>query len=188
MRKLWGAFIFLLVLGSLGACGYLYTLLRREQSARVAIEQQISGFGPRFDQFKDAVRDVDRRLAATVFQEVDLGAAGWQPISGGLYVSDLSSGPAGKGLRIAGKIINPTSVTHDSAQLSIRAGEKRATFTLAHLPPAVAEPFEVTLPDVPAASTHKVFFAFEGSTISFATSSTRKRGAGEPVDTDKLLH
>jgi hypothetical protein len=139
MRKLWGAFIFVLVLGSLGACGYLYSLLRHERIAREALEQQIGGFGPRFDQFKDAVRDVDRKLAATVFQEVDLTASGWQPIAGGLYVSDVSAVPAGKGL-----------------------------------------------PDVPA-STHKVFFALDGSTISFATSSTRKRGAGEPVDTDRAL-
>jgi hypothetical protein len=192
MRKLWGAFVFLLVLGSLGACGYLYTLLRHEEGARVAqeqqIAQQIAGFGPRFDGFKDAVREVDRRLAATVFQEVDLDASGWQPITGGLYVIDLSATPAGKGMRVAGKIVNPTSVTHESAQLSVRVGEHRASFTLPHLPPAVAEPFEVTLPDVPAASTHKLFFALDGSTISFSSSSTRKRSGGEPVDTDKLLH
>jgi hypothetical protein len=187
MRKLSGAFVFVLVLGSLGACGYLYSLLRHEQAARAEMQQQISGFGPRFDQFKDAVRDVDRKLSATVFQEVDLTATGWQPIAGGLYVSDLSAVPAGKGLRIAGKIINPTSVTHEGAQLSVRSGEHKVSFTLAHLPPAVAEQFEVTLPDVPAASTHKVFFALDGSTISFATSSTRKRGASEPVDTDKAL-
>ncbi len=190
LRKLWGAFVFLLVLGSLGACGYLYTLLRHEEAARTAQEQQIAAFGPRFDQFKDAVRDVDRRLSATVFQEVDLAVSGWQPIAGGLYVIDLSSTPAGatagKGMRISGKVINPTSVTHESAQLSVRAGDQRASFTLAHLPPAVAQPFEVTLPDVPA-GTRKVFFSLDGSTISFASSSTRKR-AGEPVDTDKLLH
>ena len=89
--------MFLLVLGSLGACGYLYTLLRHEQAARVALEQQITGFGPRFDQFKEAVRDVDRRLAATVFQEVDLGATGWQPITGGLYVIDLSAASGRQG-------------------------------------------------------------------------------------------
>ncbi|HTB58874.1 MAG TPA: hypothetical protein VLC06_13425 [Polyangia bacterium] len=187
-RKLWGAFVFLLVLGSLGACGYLYTLLRQEQAARSAMEQQITGFGPRFDQFKEAVRDVDRRLSATVFQEVDLGVTGWQPITGGLYVIDLSTSSSGKGMKIAGKVINPTSVTHESAQISVRAGEHQATFTLPHLPPGVAEPFEVTLPEVPPASTHKVFFALDGSTINFSSSSTRKRAGGEPVDTDKLLH
>ena len=87
--------MFLLVLGSLGASGYLYTLLRQEQAARAALEQQVNGFGPRFDQFKEAVRGVDRQLSATVFQEVDLGATGWQPITGGLYVIDLSAAPAG---------------------------------------------------------------------------------------------
>ena len=186
-RKLWGILVFLLVLGSLAACGYLYTLLRQEQAARAALEQQINAFGPRFDQFKEAVRGVDRQLAATVFQEVDLGATGWQPITGGLYVIDLAAAPAGKGMKVSGKVINPTSVTHESAQLSVRVGEHRATFTLAHLPPAVAQPFEVTLPEVPAASTRKLFFALDGSTINFASSATRKRSGGEPVDTDKLL-
>jgi hypothetical protein len=79
-------------------------------------------------------------------------------------------------------------VTHESAQVSVRAGEHRATFTVPHLPPAVAEPFEVTIPDTAAASTKKLFMAFDGSTINFASSATRKRTAGEPVDTDKLLH
>lgn len=188
MRKLWGAFVFLLVLGSLGACGYLYTLLRKEQVARTALEQQIAGFGPHFDQFKAAVRDVDRRLSATVFQEVDLSATGWQPIAGGLYVIDLQASPAGKGTKVSGRIINPTSVTHESAQISVRVAEHRATFTLPHLPPAVAEPFEVTIPDAPPASAKKLFFAFDGSTINFSSSATRKRAGSEPVDTDKMLH
>ena len=179
--------MFLLLLGALGAYGYLYNSLRREEAARVALEREVASFGPRFDQFKDAVRDVDRRLSATVFQEVDLGASGWQPIAGGFYVIDLSAGPAGKGLRVSGKIINPTSVAHDSAQFSLRVGEHRVTFALPHLPPAVAQTFDVTLPDVPA-DTRKVFLALDGSTINFASSSTRKRSGADPVDTDKLLH
>jgi len=186
-RRLWGFFVFLLVLGALGASGYLYDSLRREQAARAALERDVAAFGPRFDQFKEAVRGVDRSLSATVFQEVDLGVSGWQPIAGGFYVIDLSAAPAGKGLRISGRVINPTSVTHESAQFSVRAGEHRVTFTLPHVPPAVAQTFDVTLPDV-AASTRKVFFALDGSTINFASSSTRKRTSGDPVDTDKLLH
>jgi hypothetical protein len=180
--------MFLLVAASLAACGYLYTLLRHEQAARAALEAQIASFGPKFEEFKGAVRDVDRRLSSTVFQEVELGAAGWQPIAGGLYVIDLSAAAAGKGTKISGKIINPTSVTHESAQLSVKVGDHRATFTLSHLPPAVAEPFEVTIPETAPASAHKLYFALDGSTINFSSSATRKRGGAEPVDTDKLLH
>jgi len=69
-----------------------------------------------------------------------------------------------------------------------KPGEHRATFTLPHLPPAVAEPFEVTIPDVPPAAPKKLFIALDGSTINFSSSATRKRPGGEPVDTDKLLH
>lgn len=179
--------MFLLVLGSLAASGYLYTLLRQEQAARASLEQQIALFGPRFDSFKDAVRDVDRHLSATVFQEVDLDASGWQPIAGGLYAIDLAATPAGSGMRITGRIINPTSVTHEGAQVSVRVGTHHATFTVPHLPPAVAEPFEVELPGVPA-TTRKLFFSLDGSTIDFSSSSTRKRPTNQPVDTDKLLH
>ncbi len=186
-RRLWGFFLFLLLAAALGASGYLFNSLRREQAARAALEREVASFGPRFDQFKDAVRDVDHRLSATVFQEVDLGASGWQPIAGGFYVIDLAVAPAGKGLRISGKVINPTSVAHDSAQFSVRVGEHRVTFTLPHLPPAVAQTFDVTLPDVPA-STRKVFIALDGSTINFASSSTRQHAGNAPVDTDKLLH
>jgi hypothetical protein len=178
----------LLVLAALGASGYLFDSLRREQAARAALERDVASFGPRFDQFKEAVREVDRSLSATVFQQVDLGTSGWQPITGGFYAIDLSAAQAGNGLRISGKVINPTSVTHESAQFSVRAGEHRVTFALPHLPPGVAQSFDVTLPDVPAATTRKVFFALEGSTIDFASSSTRKRVGADPVDTDKLLH
>ena len=95
------------------------------------------------------MRDVDRQLSATVFQEVDLATAGWQPIAGGFYVIDISAAAAGQGDAHRGKIINPTSVTHETAQISVRIGAERATFTLPRVPPAVAQPFEVTLANVP---------------------------------------
>ena len=75
-RRLWSLLLFLLVLASLGACAYLYRTLRQEQTAQARLEQEVAAIGPRFDQFKQAVRDVDRRLSATVFQEVDLAATG----------------------------------------------------------------------------------------------------------------
>ncbi len=186
LKRIAGFLVFLLALGGLAASAYLYDMLRQEQAARASLEKEVAGFAPRLDQFKEAVREVERRLSATVFQEVDLATSGWQPIAGGFYVIDIGAAPSGKGLRVSGKVINPTTVTHDSAQFSVRAGDRRATFALPHVPPDVAQPFEVTLPDTPP-STGRVFFALEGSTISFASSSTRKRGT-EPVDTDKLLH
>jgi hypothetical protein len=162
LARLWGVIMFLLVVGALAASAYLYQRLRREESARAA-------------------------LAAEVFQEVDLGAAGWQPIQGGFYVIDLSLASAGKGTRITGKIVNPTSVLHETALFSVRIDEHRASFTLPRLPPGVAQTFEVTVPDVAISEAKKAFVALDSSTISFASSTTRKRGAGEPPDTDKLL-
>jgi hypothetical protein len=187
IARLWGLIMFLLVVAALGSSAYLYQRLRREEAARAALATEVAAFGPRFEQFKAAVRDVGKQLSTTVFQEVDLAAAGWQPIQGGFYVIDLALSSAGKGTRIAGKIVNPTSVVHETAQFSVRIDEHKATFTLPRVPPGVAQPFDVTVPDVPVAEAKKAFVALDSSTINFASSTTRKRGAGEPPDTDKLL-
>ena len=187
MRRIWGFFVFLLAAGGLGASAYLYLRLQREEAARAALAAQVTSFEPRFEQFKAAVRDVGNHLTATVFQEVDLGASGWQPIAGGFYIIDITTAPAGKGVKIGGKIINPTSVTHEDVRISMRVGTEHADITLAKLPPAVATPFEVTLQNVPPASVHKAYVALQGSTITFASSTTRKRPGDEPVDADKLL-
>src|SRR5262245_1604592 len=187
LRRLWGLIVFLLIVGALASSSYLLGRLRREEAARAALAAEVAAFGPRFEQFKAAVREVNRQLTANVFQEVDLGAAGWQPIVGGFYVIDLSVVPTDKGMRIGGKIVNPTSVVHETALFSVRIDEHRATFALVRVPPGVAQPFEVTLEGVSSGSAKKAFFALDSSTISFASSTTRKRSGGEPVDTDKLL-
>ena len=185
--RLWGVIMFVLVAGALASSAYLYGRLRREEAARATLATEVAAFGPRFEQFKSAVRDVGKQLSTTVFQEVDLGATGWQPIQGGFYVIDLSVVPAGKGTRISGKIVNPTSVVHDDAHFSVRIDEHRATFALVKVPPGIAQPFEVTLAGVSPGSAKKAFFALDSSTINFSSSTTRKRGAGDPLDTDKLL-
>jgi hypothetical protein len=185
--RLWGLIMFLLVVGALASSAYLYGRLRREEAARAALAADVAAFGPRFEQFKSAVREVGKQLSTTVFQEVDLGASGWQPIAGGFYVIDLAVSPTDSGMRIAGKVVNPTTVLHENAQLSVRIDEHRATFALVKAPPGVAQPFEVTLAGVSPGSAKKAFFALDSSTISFSSSTTRKRGAGDPLDTDKLL-
>ena len=78
-------------------------------------------------------------------------------------------------------------MVHEAAQFSVRVDEKRATFTLPKVPPGIAQPFEVTLPDIAPATAQKAFIALESSTINFASSTTSKRSGGDPVDTDKLL-
>ena len=187
VRRLWGFIMFLAVAAALASSAYLFLRLKREEAARAALAAEVAAFGPRFEQFKGAVRDVNRQLASNVFHQVDTATAGWQPISGGFYVIDISATAAGKGTRVVGKIVNPTSVVHEAAQFSIRVDDKRATFTLPKVPPGIAQPFEVTLPDIAPAAVQKAFLALESSTINFASSTTSKRSGGDPVDTDKLL-
>ena len=174
-------------MGAWGAAAYTFRLLRREHAARLALERTVAEVDPKLERFKAAVREVDRGLRDAMFQQVDLAAGGWQPIAGGFYVIDLAVTPEGNGVKIAGKIINPTSVVHESVQLSARIGNQRGTFGLARVPPVVAQPFEVIIPGVPPAEAKRAYFALESSTISFASSTTRKRNTAEPVDIDKTL-
>jgi len=187
IRRFWGFIMFLLAFGAAGLAAYTFLQLQQERNERALLEKKIAEWGPKFDAFKNAVRDIDRHLSSVVFQEIDLPGAGWQPIAGGFYVIDLAVTPHGKGVNVLGKVINPTSVTHEGAQLSLKIGAHKATFTLPRVPPAVAQPFEVTLPDVPPADARRAYFALDSSTISFSSSTTRKGPGAGPVDTDKLL-
>ena len=183
----WGFIMFLLTVGAVGLAAYTYLLLQKERDARAQLEARIAEWGPKFDAFKGAVREVDHHLTSVVYQEIELPGSGWQPIVGGFYVIDLAVTPQGKGVRVSGKVINPTSVTHENAQLSLKIGEARGTFTLARVPPAVAQPFDVSLPDAPPATASRAYVALDSSTISFSSSTTRKGPGGGPLDTDKLL-
>jgi hypothetical protein len=185
--RLSGFVLLLIALGAAGLGVYTYSLYVHERLERVELEKRIVAWDPKFDAFKTAVRDIDRHLSAVVYQEIDLPGSGWQPIAGGFYVIDLGVTPLAKGVRVFGKIINPTSVTHEQAQLSMKIGEHRATFALPHVPPAVAQPFEVALPDVAPADAKRAYLALDSSTISFSSSTTRKGPAAGPVDTDKVL-
>jgi hypothetical protein len=183
-----GGFVVLLIaLAGLAGAVYAYSLYVHERLEREALERRVAAWDPKFEAFKGAVRDVGRDLTSIVYQEIDLPGSGWQPIAGGFYVIDLVVTPAGTGVKVAGKIINPTSVTHEQARLSIKIGEHREAFSLPRVPPAVAQPFEVSLPDVAPADAKRGYLALDSSTISFSSSTTRRGAGAGPVDTDKLL-
>jgi hypothetical protein len=185
--RLGGFVVLLIALGGLGGAVYAFSLYVHEKLEREELERRVAAWDPKFEAFKSAVRDVDHHLSSVVYQEIDLPGSGWQPIAGGFYVIDLAITPEGTGVKVAGKIINPTSVTHDQARLSIKIGEHRAAFSLPHVPPAVAQPFDVVVPDVPPADARRAYLALDSSTISFSSSTTRKGADKGPVDTDKLL-
>ena len=86
IARVWGFIMLLLVAGALASSAYLYQRLRREEAARAALAAEVTAFGPRFEQFKAAVRDVGKQISTTVFQEVDLAASGWQPKIGRAHV------------------------------------------------------------------------------------------------------
>jgi hypothetical protein len=187
VRSFWGFIVFVLAAGGTAIGVYGVMLVRQEQDARDELERRVAAFDPKLEAFKASVRDVGRELKGVVYQEIELPGTGWQPIVGGFYVIDLDVMPAGKGVKIAGKVINPTTVTHEGAHFSIRIGEHKGEFLLPKVAPTVAQTFEVALPDVPPAEAKRAYLALDSSTISFSSSTTRKGAGGGPIDTDKLL-
>jgi hypothetical protein len=185
--RFWAFITFLLALGAAGLAVFTYSLYIHDRIERDELVKRVGAWDGKFDTFKGAVRDIDRHLSSVVYQEIDLPGAGWQPIAGGFYVIDLNVVPQARGVKVAGKVINPTSVTHEQAHFSIKIGEQKATFSLPHVPPGVAQPFDVVLPDVVPADAKRAYLALDTSTISFASSTTRKGDDKGPVDTDKLL-
>ncbi|HTA18848.1 MAG TPA: hypothetical protein VK989_06125 [Polyangia bacterium] len=187
LARFWGFIMFLLTVAAAGVAAYTYLQLVQERNERALLAQKVAAWDGKFDGFKGAVREIDHHLTSVVYQEIELPGSGWQPIVGGFYVIDLAVTPQGKGVRVLGKVINPTSVTHENALFSLKIGDHRATFTLPKVPPAVAQPFDVALPDVVPATATRAYVALDSSTISFSSSTTRKGPGAGPLDTDKLL-
>jgi hypothetical protein len=190
--SLGGFVIFLIAAAGVGLAAYTYSLLIHERAERQALEKRVADWDPKFEKFKDAVREVDKHLSSVVYQQIEVPGAGWQPIVGGFYVIDLQLSAGEKGAKVAGKIINPTSVVHEGARFSMRVGdgkggEKKGEFSLPRVPPGVAQPFEVTVPDVAPADVKRAYLSLDASTISFSSSTTRKGAGSGPLDTDKLL-
>ena len=170
--------MFLAVVGRAGVVGISVPgRLKREEAARAALAAEVAAFGPRFEQFKGAVRDVDRQL---VVHRLSRGRP--RPPRAGSRSRAASTSStsrataAGKGTRdqSARSSTRRRSCTRRRSSRS-RIDDKRATFSLPAVPPGVAQPFDVTLPDVAPAAAQKAFFALESSTINFASSTTRKR-------------
>jgi hypothetical protein len=190
MSRFWGFIMFLVTVGAAALAAFTFVQLKADRDERAELAAKVAEWGPKFETFKGAVREIDRHLSGVVYQEIELPGSGWQPIVGGFYVIDLAVMPAGDkggGVKVIGKVINPTSVTHEAAQLSIKIGEHRATFTLPHVPPAIAQSFEVVVPGVAPADAKRAYVALDSSTISFSSSTTRKPPGNGPVDTDKML-
>ena len=89
---------------ALASSAYLFLRLKREEAARAALAAEVAALGPRFEQFKGAVRDVEPPADVQCFHQVDLATRGLEPIAGGFYIIDISANSAGKGTRIVGKI------------------------------------------------------------------------------------
>jgi hypothetical protein len=190
MKALKQFFWFLMLLAMFAAAaagGYAVYLERQDRAEIDKLRAEVAGFDPRFDKFKGAVADLTKGFTSLVMEEADLTRAGWQPIGKGFYLVDVAVAPQDKGVRVHGKIINATAVLHETLVFKLRIGKSAATINLPRAAPAVALPFEVTLPDVTPADAKKAFIDLESSTISFAATTNGKSTGRESFDPDKIL-
>ena len=190
MKALKQFFWFLMLLAMFAAAaagGYAVYLERQDRAEIDKLRAEVAGFDPRFDKFKGAVSDLTKGFTSLVMEEADLTRSGWQPIGKGFYLIDVTTAPQDKGVRVRGKIINATAVLHEGLVFKFRIGKSATTINIPRAVPAVALPFEVTLPDVAPAEAKKAFIELESSTISFAATTTGKSSGREAFDPEKIL-
>jgi hypothetical protein len=179
--------LFLAMLAAAAAGGYAVYLERQDREEIDRLSKQVAAFEPRFEKFKGAVAELSKGFTGLVLDEVDLTRAGWQPIGKGFYLVDVVVAPQDKGVRVRGKIINVTAVTHEAAVFKLGIGKSTAAINVARAVPGIANPFEVTLADVPPAAATKAVIQLDSSTISFASTTGKSPPAKETFDPDKIL-
>ena len=182
-----GVLAFLLAAAALAACWYSFDLLHDQRAQLAELRQKVADVGPSVEKFKGAVRDMGRDLIALVMDEVDLTKSGWQPIGRGFFVIDAGSERQPDGLKVRGKVINTSALTHESLLFRARVGAGSAPFALTKAAPGVALPFEVVVSGVPPGAPLKAFLTLETSTISFASTSSKSTPSKDPPDPEKLL-
>jgi hypothetical protein len=187
LKQFFWFLMFLVMLAAAAAGGYAVYLERQDRDEIAELRKQVAAFDPRFDKFKAAVGDLSKGFTSLVLDEVDLSRAGWQPIGKGFYLIDVATAPQDKGVRVHGKIINATAVLHEALVFKIRVGKGTAAINLARAAPGVALPFEVTLPEIPAAEAKKGVIELESSTISFASTVGKSPAGRETFDPEKIL-
>jgi hypothetical protein len=191
MKVLKQFFWFLMLLAMFAAAaagGYAVYLERQDRAEIDKLRAEVAGFDPRFEKFKGAVGELSKGFTSLVLEEADLTRAGWQPIGKGFYLVDVTTAPLDKGVRIRGKIINATAVLHEGLTFMFRIGKTSSTIIFPRAAPAVALPFEVTMPDVAPADAKKAFIELVSSTISFSATTTGKSSGRDGFDPDKILH
>jgi hypothetical protein len=201
LKQFFWFLMFLAMLAAAAAGGYAVYLERQDRDEIDKLRKEVAAFEPRFDKFKGAVADLSKGFTALVLEEVDLTRSGWQPIGKGFYLIDVAvtadkdgkekakdkGAGAGQDIRVRGKIINVTAVTHESLVFKLRVDKSTATINLPRAAPGVAVPFEATLADVSPAVENKAFIQLESSSISFASTTNKSPGSKESFDPDKIL-
>jgi hypothetical protein len=182
-----GVLALLLSVGALLGCWYALDLLHDQRAQISELRQKVTEVGPSLETFKGSVRDMGRDLAALVMEQVDLSKSGWQPIGRGFFVIDAGAERQPDGLKVHGKVINTSALTHESLLFRVKVGAGSAPFTLVKAAPGVALPFEVVVSNVPAGAPLKAFITLETSTISFASTSSKSLPSKDSLDPEKLL-
>jgi hypothetical protein len=181
-------FLMLMILLAAAGGGVYAIYLQRQDRAQIAdLKKQVESFEPRFTKFKGAVGDLGKEFTALVLEEADLTRSGWQSIGKGFYLVDVAAYPQGTGVRIKGKIINTTAVVHENLVFRAHIKKSTGTISFARAAPAVAIPFEITLPDVAPADRNRAFIELESSTISFSSTTGKSPAGREPFDPEKIL-
>jgi len=140
LKQFFWFLMFLVMLAAAAAGGYAVYLERQDREEIDKLRKEVASFDPRFEKFKTAVGDLSKGFTALVLDEVDLTRSGWQPIGKGFYLIDVAVNPQekDKSLKVRGKIINVTSVIHESVVFKLGVDKSTALINIQRAAPGVA--------------------------------------------------
>jgi hypothetical protein len=102
-------------------------------------------------------------------QEVDLMNSNLQHLLYGLGVSELTIARQDSGVRVAGRMVNGSTIRYRDATFRVKVGNVSKEFAIGILAPGSSGAFDVVLPNLPLENARLATFSFTGaSAVEYA--------------------
>ena len=93
--------------------------------------------------------------------------SGIQEINNTFLVAELSLEPHLTGIKVKGRIVNSSSLSHENVKFKITVSKQSQEFTLNRVSPGSSTSFEVYVPDVPIKDTRSGEIEYIESMVSY---------------------
>jgi hypothetical protein len=162
--------IMALVIAALALLGHLRSLLMDERmDARVKVLEAAQASNDRAQgRLGRSVEVLGNAVTALSDEQMDLTNPKLQHLRHGFAVSDLTIAREDTGVRVAGRLINTSSLRYRDATFRLKAANSSKEFSIGSLPPGSSGEFELVLPNLPLENARLATFSLLSSAVEYA--------------------